>query len=50
MDNLFSTHPNPVNRIEALERQALEMGAGAAPARRASVPVSGGSRRGPWSR
>ena len=27
MDNLFSTHPNPVNRIEALKRQAAEMGA-----------------------
>jgi heat shock protein HtpX len=50
MDNLFSTHPNPVNRIEALERQALEMGAGAARAPRASVPVAGGARRRPWSR
>src|SRR5699024_1163170 len=26
MDNLFSTHPNPANRIEALRRQAAEMG------------------------
>jgi heat shock protein HtpX len=48
MDNLFSTHPNPANRIEALEAQALAMGA--APVRRASVPASGGARRGPWSR
>jgi heat shock protein HtpX len=30
MDNLFSTHPNPANRIEALQRQAAEMGVGAA--------------------
>jgi heat shock protein HtpX len=50
MDNLFSTHPNPTNRIEALEKQAQAMGAGAAPARRASVPDTGGARRGPWSR
>ena len=50
MDNLFSTHPNPANRIEALEAQAQAMGAGAAPARRSSVPASGGARRGPWSR
>ncbi|MFM7344189.1 MAG: zinc metalloprotease HtpX [Tagaea sp.] len=50
MDNLFSTHPNPANRIEALERQAHAMGVGAAPARRGSVPASGGARRGPWSR
>jgi heat shock protein HtpX len=50
MDNLFSTHPNPANRIEALEKQAMTMGAGAAPARRASVPATGGARRGPWSR
>ncbi len=28
MDNLFSTHPNPANRIEALQRQAAEMGIG----------------------
>jgi heat shock protein HtpX len=51
MDNLFSTHPNPVNRIEALEAQARAMGAGAAPAaRRGSVPATGANRRGPWSR
>lgn len=50
MDNLFSTHPNPANRIEALEKQAAAMGASAATARRASVPASGGARRGPWSR
>jgi heat shock protein HtpX len=61
MDNLFSTHPNPANRIEALEQQAMAIGAGAmgagamgaggAPvARRGSVPATGGARRGPWSR
>ena len=50
MDNLFSTHPNPANRIEALEAQAQAMGAGGAPARRGSVPASGGARRGPWTR
>jgi heat shock protein HtpX len=27
-DNLFSTHPNPENRIAALEQLALEMEAG----------------------
>jgi heat shock protein HtpX len=37
MDNLFSTHPNPRNRIEALQRMAQEMG-----------PVSSQSS-GPWS-
>jgi heat shock protein HtpX len=50
MDNLFSTHPNPANRIEALEKQAQAMGAAAVSVRRASVPASGGARRGPWSR
>jgi heat shock protein HtpX len=29
MDNLFSTHPNPQNRIDALARMAAEMGQGA---------------------
>ncbi|MCZ8121970.1 MAG: zinc metalloprotease HtpX [Magnetospirillum sp.] len=50
MDNLFSTHPNPANRIEALERQAMAMGvapASAPASRRGSVPAAGG-RRGPW--
>jgi heat shock protein HtpX len=28
MDGLFSTHPNPANRIESLERIAAEMGVG----------------------
>lgn len=37
MDNLFSTHPAPANRIEALRRMAAEMTPGAAP-----------SNRGPW--
>ena len=54
VDNLFSTHPNPANRIAALEEQAQAMGlqgAGraASPARaRSSVPSAG--RRGPWGR
>jgi predicted Zn-dependent protease len=28
MDGLFSTHPNPQNRIEELERMARDMGGG----------------------
>jgi len=51
MDNLFSTHPNPANRIAALVEQAREMGAGGAP--RNPPPVTGrfaprGRRGGPW--
>jgi heat shock protein HtpX len=44
-DNLFSTHPNPENRIAALEQMALEMQAQGASryARQA-----GGASRGPW--
>ena len=38
MDGLFSTHPDPRNRIEALQRMAQEMGG-----------VSRGSN-GPWDR
>ena len=55
MDNLFSTHPNPENRIAALVEQAREMGQGrelgAGPAAGPSGgPWSGGGarRRGPW--
>lgn len=55
MDNLFSTHPNPANRIAALQRQAAEMGQ-----RGRSIPgeerrwgpprTSGRDRRGgPWA-
>jgi heat shock protein HtpX len=40
MDNLFSTHPNPENRIEALRRMAEEMG---------SSPGRVGGPSGPWS-
>jgi heat shock protein HtpX len=47
MDNLFSTHPNPENRIAALVEQARDMGAGGA-VRRTSVPVTARKRRGPW--
>ncbi|WP_293867562.1 zinc metalloprotease HtpX [uncultured Alsobacter sp.] len=54
MDNLFSTHPNPENRIAALLQQAREMGAGggmAAPASSGAAaqgPWGGQRRRGPW--
>ncbi len=47
MDNLFSTHPNPANRIAALAEQAREMAAGGS-VRRTSVPVTGRRRRSPW--
>jgi len=51
-DGLFTTHPNPVNRIEALMAQAEAMGVrGYAPAP-SSVPSGGpwgaSSRPGPW--
>ncbi len=63
MDNLFSTHPDTGNRIEALQRLASEMGGGstraapaAKPTRKArSVPSTAWGRgqdekpRGPWS-
>lgn len=47
MDNLFSTHPNPRNRIEALQRMAQEMGPVSAPS---SGPWSGARPQapGPW--
>jgi heat shock protein HtpX len=54
MDNLFSTHPNPENRIAALRQQAAEMGRTAHPSgvaeepRRWGPPRTGG-RPGPWS-
>jgi heat shock protein HtpX len=52
-DSLFSTHPAPQNRIEALKRLAAQGGGGGAPVRtgRSSVPRAGGSssERGPWS-
>ncbi|MBI3506436.1 MAG: zinc metalloprotease HtpX [Proteobacteria bacterium] len=47
MDGLFSTHPNPANRIAALVEQARGM-APAGTARRSSVPPTGGRTRGPW--
>src|SRR5690625_3296512 len=60
MDNLFSTHPNPENRIAALKRQAEEMGQrAAAPGRdpdqgsprQWGPPRTGGrgDRGGPWA-
>ena len=53
-DSLFSTHPAPQNRIEALKRLAADGGGrGPAPVRagRSSVPRAGGARGrgGPWS-
>ncbi len=42
MDNLFSTHPNPENRIAALVELARTMGVGN------TVASPAGSRRGPW--
>ncbi len=51
MDNLFSTHPAPENRIAALEEIARSMGeqseAPVAPATRVGRPW-GSARRGPW--
>lgn len=45
-DKLFSTHPNTENRIEALEKQAREMGQLEAP--RQSRRPSRSSNAGPW--
>jgi heat shock protein HtpX len=49
MDNLFSTHPAPENRIAALERLAAATG-GHSPAADAPAPGpwSHGAARGPW--
>ncbi|MGE0210419.1 MAG: zinc metalloprotease HtpX [Parvibaculaceae bacterium] len=46
MDNLFSTHPNPENRIAALQEMAAEFGS-APPA--PSVQPEARAPRGPWS-
>ena len=55
IDNLFSTHPNPENRIRALQQLAAQMGdAGFTQPSRAYSPRMpaggpwGGGRRGPW--
>lgn len=51
MDNLFSTHPAPENRIAALEQLAASMGRGyrqPAPAFSYGPWGGGGARRGPW--
>ena len=45
VDNLFSTHPNPENRIAALEQLAREMEQNPSLAAR---PFAQASRRGPW--
>ena len=42
MDNLFSTHPNPENRIAALVEMARTMGVAG------TVAAPTGARRGPW--
>ncbi|MEH6721464.1 MAG: zinc metalloprotease HtpX [Aurantimonas endophytica] len=52
MDGLFSTHPNPANRIAALEAMAAEMGVGIGRSanQRVAPPAASarGTRRGPW--
>ncbi len=56
MDNLFSTHPNPENRIAALVEQARAMGQGGGGFAQQSQETSPGGpwgtgasrRRGPW--
>jgi heat shock protein HtpX len=57
MDGLFSTHPNPANRIAALQAMAHDMGQRPAPApspENPGLPRAGRtrrspSRRGPWA-
>jgi heat shock protein HtpX len=41
MDSLFSTHPDPANRIAALEAMAREMGQGGLPPAAAAAPAPG---------
>ena len=48
MDNLFSTHPNPENRIAALQQMAGESGSAHRPSA-APVETAGTQRSGPWS-
>ena len=50
MDGLFSTHPDPMNRIEALQRIAAEMGAVTPPLARDDGPWGSApaERTGPW--
>ena len=50
MDNLFSTHPNPRNRIEALQRMAQDFGMSGTERRQEADPWSGARSRapGPW--
>ncbi len=50
MDGLFSTHPDPMNRIEALKRIAAEMGAVTPPLARDDGPWGSApaERTGPW--
>lgn len=54
MDNLFSTHPNPANRIAALKDQARTFGVRSGGAGEAGAPAvtrtpSVKRRKGPWS-
>lgn len=51
-DNLFATHPDVGNRIAALERMAVEMGATHPPmsAGRSFAPTPEPASTGPWSR
>ena len=52
-DNLFSTHPATVNRVEALMRMVASVGRRPPPGRRTAVPVTEptvtGTTRGPWN-
>ena len=47
MDNLFSTHPNPENRIRALVEMSHQMG-GATASGRGDAGPWGGADTGPW--
>ncbi len=48
VDNLFSTHPNPANRIAALTKIAEQMGQSNMSFQDQSVIVNPGPPRGPW--
>lgn len=48
MDGLFSTHPDPRNRIEALQRMAAEMGATRSPGSGPWGPAASAHAPGPW--
>jgi predicted Zn-dependent protease len=48
MDNLFSTHPNPKNRIDALMAMARETGGGQGSAGQGPWGGTSAERQGPW--